>query len=132
VSSNKPQQGAKVHHVVHDEDGGFRIPSLKPTEDMLLRHARKYGAEGVYETAEPIFGEKALGRLRIELDSIEAGRKSGGFTVGKRRRRSKAETREAVLALSVDGLVVPAIADKFGLSDFTVKQHLRATGATAF
>lgn len=128
----KPPEGAKVHHVVHYEDGAFTIPTLKPTLDTLLRHARKYGAEGVYETATPLFGEKALERLRVELDSIEAGRKSGGFTVGKRRRRSEEETRQAVLSLSVEGMVVPAIADKMGLSDATVRRHLRKSGATAY
>jgi hypothetical protein len=55
-------------------------------------------------TRQPRFSSviKHLARLRIELDEIESGRKSmsGRYTVGKRRRRSAEETRQACLALS--------------------------------
>jgi hypothetical protein len=131
-SRYKPPEGAKVHHVVQYADGSFDLPTLpRPTLKDFIRHARKFGTECVYETAEMYLGGKALGRLRIELDAIEAGRKSGGFTVGKRRRRSKQETIAAVLALSEDGLVRSAIPDRLGLSDSRVKQYLRVFGATA-
>jgi DNA-binding NarL/FixJ family response regulator len=74
-----------------------------------------------------------LARLRIELDELDAGRKSKhGFSIGKRRRRSADETREAAVALSVDGFVPKAIADKLGISDRTVRSYLKQSGATAF
>ena len=74
-----------------------------------------------------------LARLRIELDELDAGRKSKhGFSIGKRRRRSADETRDAALALSVDGFVPMAIADKLGISDRTVRGYLKESGATAY
>jgi hypothetical protein len=77
------------------------------TLDQLIRHARSFGTECVYETGEQEGLPSAdLARLRIELDELEAGRKSKlGFSIGKRRRRSSDETRAAALALSVDGFV---------------------------
>jgi DNA-binding NarL/FixJ family response regulator len=115
-----------VHRVVHHEDKvGVSIPTLPPTLEQLITHARRYGVGGVYEAAELCFGPKALARLQVELDAIEAGRKSGsGFSVGKRRRRSREQTRAAVVQLSLEGFVVPAIADKLGISDKTVRNYL--------
>jgi hypothetical protein len=104
------------------------------TLDQFIRHARFFGTECVYETAEQEGLSSAdLARLRIELDSLDAGRKSKhGFSIGKRRRRSSDETRAAALALSVDGFVPKAIADKLGISDRTVTGYLRESGATAY
>jgi len=104
------------------------------TLDQLVRHARLFGTECVYETAEQEGLSSAdLARLRIELDELEAGRKSKhGFSIGKRRRRSSDETRDAALALSVDGFVPKAIADKLGISDRTVRGYLKQSGATAY
>ena len=104
------------------------------TLDQLIRHARSFGTECVYETAEQEGLSSAdLARLRIELDELDAGRKSKhGFSIGKRRRRSADETREAALALSVDGFVPKAIADKLGISDRTVRGYLKQSGATAY
>jgi hypothetical protein len=75
----------------------FEHPGL----DQLIRHARSFGTECVYETGEQEGLSSAdLARLRIELDELEAGRKSKhGFKIGKRRRRSSDETREAAFAL---------------------------------
>jgi hypothetical protein len=103
------------------------------TLDQLIRHARSFGTECVYETGEQEGLPSAdLARLRIELDELEAGRKSKyGFKIGKRRRRSSDETRAAALALSVDGFVPKAIADKLGISDRTVRGYLKESGATA-
>jgi DNA-binding NarL/FixJ family response regulator len=42
------------------------------------------------------------------------------------------KTREAALALSVDGFVLKAIADKLGISDRTVRSYLKQSGATAY
>jgi hypothetical protein len=109
-------------------------PIPTPTLAQLLRHARMFGTECVYETGEQAGLSRAdLARLRIECDAREAGRTSrtGRFTVGTRRRRSEDETRSAVLALSVDGLVPSAIADKLGIRDRTVRRYLRQTGASA-
>jgi DNA-binding NarL/FixJ family response regulator len=104
------------------------------TLDQLIRHARSFGTECVYLTGEQEGLPSAdLARLRIELDELDAGRKSKhGFNIGKRRRRSSDETREAVLALSVDGFVPKAIADKLGISDRTVRGYLKESGATAY
>jgi DNA invertase Pin-like site-specific DNA recombinase len=105
-----------------------------PALDQLIRHARLFGTECVYETGEQEGLSTAdLTRLRIELDELDAGRKSRhGFSIGKRRRRSSDETREAALALSVDGFVPKAIADKLGISDRTVRSYLKQSGATAY
>ena len=77
----------------------------QPALDQLIRHASLFGTECVYETGEQEGLPNAdLARLRIELDELDAGRKSRlGFSIGKRRRRSSDETRAAALALSVDG-----------------------------
>ena len=95
---------------------------------------RLFGTECVYETAEQEgLSSTDLARLRIELDELAAGRKSKlGFSIGKRRRRSSEETRAATLALSVDGFVPKAIADKLGISDRTVRSYLKESGATAY
>lgn len=114
-----------VREITHFADGSFRIEGPQPTLAEFVRHAQKFGTELVYETASMSLGPRALARLQVELDAIEAGRKSGsGFSIGKRRRRSREQTREAVVQLSVEGFVIPAIADKLGLSDKTVKNYL--------
>jgi hypothetical protein len=104
------------------------------TLDQLVRHAHFFGTECVYESGEQEgLASADLARLRIELDELDAGRKSKhGFSIGKRRRRSSDETREAALALSVDGFVPKAIADKLGISDRTVRGYLKQSGATAY
>ena len=106
----------------------------QPTLDQLIRHARLFGTECVCETGEQEGLPSAdLARRRIELDELDAGRKSRlGFSIGKRRRRSSDETRDAALALSVDGFVPKAIADKLGISDRTVRSYLKQSGATAY
>lgn len=89
----------------------------------LLRHAELFGVEGVYETAgisDPV--DRAI--LRLELDAIEAKRKNGRYTVGRRRRRCVAETVELVALLRAQGLVKTAIADKLGISDDYVRKCL--------
>jgi hypothetical protein len=111
--------------LTHFGDGSFRLEGPQPSLAEFVTHAKRYGTAQVYETASMSLGPRALARLRIELDAIEASRKSGsGFTIGKRRRRSRGQTREAVVQLSVEGFVVPAIADKLGISDKTVRNYL--------
>jgi hypothetical protein len=110
------------------------VAPAQPALDQLIRHAHLFGTECVYETGEQegLFSAD-LARLRIELDELEAGRKSKhGFSIGKRRRRSSDETRDGALALSVDGFVPKAIADKLGISDRTVRGYLKQSGATAY
>jgi hypothetical protein len=53
--------------------------------DQFVRHARAFGTECVYETAvQDGLSRANLARLRIELDELDAGRKSRlGFTMGK-------------------------------------------------
>jgi DNA-binding NarL/FixJ family response regulator len=121
------------YDVAHYADGNFRIPNLPVTGEALMRHAERFGTESVYETAEAEnLPSRDLALLRVELDSLEAGRKSSrGFTIGRRRRRTRDETRDAVLALSVQGLVPKSIADKLGIADRTVRRYLQASGATA-
>ncbi len=93
--------------------------------EMFVRHARSFGTEGVLESAGGLLCPSDLDLLRIELDRIEAERNPGRFTVGKRRRRSEAETTRYVLALAQEldeqGLcrvaLEHAVADKLGVSD---------------
>lgn len=94
----------------------------------LLRHARLYGTECVYETASNGLSEAERIRLRIELDAIERERK--GRHRRPARRKGKAEaTREAVQLLFADGLNAKAIANKLSLSDRTVRRYLADTNA---
>ena len=98
-----------------------------PTLTAFVRHAKLFGTEGVEETAAGFLGESALARLRVELDALERNRRSpSGYSIGKPRRRSASETATAVVQLSVEGLVVSAIADRLGISDKRVKALLRA------
>jgi hypothetical protein len=105
----------------------------------FIRHAERFGAECVYETARELLipapvdltwltpaereqvldgrtGFAELTQLRAELDKIERERKRGRYTVGKRRRRSHAETYSMIVALREQGLVEAAIANKLGIS----------------
>jgi hypothetical protein len=54
----------------------------------FVRHAELYGTDCVYETASGGY-RLNLTELKIELDRLEAMRKSGRFTVGKTRRRDQ-------------------------------------------
>ena len=111
--------------LTHFGDGSFRLEGPQPSLADFIGHAKRYGTAQVYETAAMSLGPRALARLQIELDAIEARTKSGsGYSIGKRRRRSRAQTRAAVIQLSVEGFVVPAIADKLGISDKTVRNYL--------
>jgi hypothetical protein len=89
--------------------------------DSLLRHARLFGTECVYETAGRMSDADRL-RLRIELDAIDRKRKRGR---SRRHTGGKAEaTRSAVLLLAADGLMPKAIANKLHVSDRTVRRYL--------
>ncbi len=70
------------------------------------------------------FSEGELERLRIDLDEIEAARKHGRFTVGRRRRRATDETVRAVRRLRDEGFVIGAIAGRLGIADAHVKRCL--------
>jgi len=113
------------HLVVHAADGSFEIPSLPVSVDALRRHAERYGTDGVLEVAEAALDQRAVARLRVELDAIDRER-APRFATVKTRRRSTVETKAAVLALRADGLVPGVIADKLGVSDATVRRHLKA------
>jgi hypothetical protein len=91
--------------------------------DRFLRHARHFGPEDIERVAAGYLPAEDLVRLRIELDALERTRKSArGYSVGRRRRRSRAETRDTVAQLLADGLVPAAIADKLGVSDSYVRR----------
>jgi hypothetical protein len=80
----------------------------QPALDQLVRHARLFGTECVFETGEQEGLPSAeLARLRIELDELDAGRTSKhGFSIGKRRRRSADETlwaKETIASLAAAG-----------------------------
>jgi len=108
------------------------VSKHSPTLDELLRHAHEFGVAEVFETAtENGFTERDLARLSVELDAIEAARKQGRFTVGKRRRRTPAETVDAVRMLRAAGLVVSAIADKLGVTDAYVRRCLKDRSETS-
>lgn len=79
----------------------------------------------MYESATEVLGKCELTLLRVEVDALEAERKHGAFTTGKRRKRSREETLEAVRLLSEQGLVPQAIADKLGVTDMVVRRHLK-------
>jgi DNA-binding NarL/FixJ family response regulator len=116
------------HKVIHYEDGRFRVPTLEPvTLDQYLRHAHKFGTECVYETAEMSgLSKRDLALLRIELDDLEARKRGERFSIGKRRKRSREETQQAVELLSVAGLTRKEIGGKLGLSDKTVDNYFGA------
>jgi DNA-directed RNA polymerase specialized sigma24 family protein len=116
------------HHPVTFEDGSFRFPTLpRRTLAEYVRHAEKFGTELVYETAEQDgLPAKELALLRVEIDYLVATAKSGGYSVGKKRQRSKEETAKAVELLSVAGLTRREIAEKMVLSDKTVDRYLAA------
>jgi hypothetical protein len=84
--------------------------------------------ERILDERERVFAEvhRAARRLQLELDRIEANRKgrSGRFTVGKRRRRSRAETAVAAQLLADDGLTRVEIAAKLGVSAKTIDNLL--------
>ena len=91
----------------------------------LLRHARRFGTEGVLECAGELSEDERI-RLQVELDALdrEQGRK-------RSQRGGKAEaTRRAVLLLASDGLVPKAIANKLQVSDRTVRRYLTARNGT--
>jgi hypothetical protein len=96
----------------------------RPTLAEFVRHAELFGTECVYGTAEAYLAERELRRLRIELDTIEAGRRTGRYSVGRRRRRTRAETQVAIELLLADGLTRREVAAKLGLSDRTVDFYL--------
>lgn len=105
-----------------------------PSVAAFVRHAEQFGVEGVLESASGCLRRQSdLDLLRIELDAIERSRKSGRFTVGKRRRRSESETARFVDVMAEElaeqGLVQVAlehrIADKLGLSDAYVRRLLK-------
>jgi DNA-binding NarL/FixJ family response regulator len=98
---------------------------LSVSVDALRRHAERYGTDVVLEAAECVLDERSVARLRVELDAIDRAR-APRFAKVKTRRRSTVETRAAVLALREDGLVPGVIADKLGVSDATVRRHLKA------
>jgi hypothetical protein len=86
----------------------------------------------VYETAEQEGLSSAdLARLRIELDELDAGRKTRlGFSIGKR--RLAPPTRLELPLLLSPSMAPKAIADKLGISDRTVRGYLKESGATAY
>jgi hypothetical protein len=87
----------------------------------LLRHAVRFGTEGVYEAAGGLCEDDRL-RLRIELDAIDREQRGRRTRV---RAGGKAEaTRGAVLLLAADGLISKAIGVKLHISDRTVRRYL--------
>ncbi len=96
-----------------------------PSLQEYLRHAELYGTDGVYESAEAEEHDSStLALLRVELDALEAAARSGRYSAGKRRKRSREETTNAVRLLSVGGLTRREIAAKLGVSDKTVANYL--------
>jgi hypothetical protein len=105
----------------------------RPTLAQFIRHAELFGTDLVDETAangllgaiaDGYLDERELRRLRVELDTIEAGRRSGRYRVGRRRRRSRTETRVAAQLLAEDGLTRVEIAEKLGVSAKTIDNAL--------
>jgi hypothetical protein len=80
-----------------------------------------------YETTKDEM-ERDLLRLRIELEAIESARPVGLRGLGRpsRRRRSTAETTEAVRQLRAEGKIPLYIAEKLGITEATVRRLLKA------
>lgn len=113
------------------------VPSswASPYLGAFLEHARRFGPELVAETAAAYLDEPELDRLRVELDELERERRRGRFTVGRRRRRSEAESARYARALAEElaeqGLgrlaLEHRIADKLGVSDAYARRLLKLT-----
>jgi hypothetical protein len=91
------------------------VPVSDISVEAFLRHAQLFGPESVIETAEQLLPERELARLRVELDGLHR-RSSRRASRLPRRRRSTHETLLACVALREQGLVVPYVAEKLGIS----------------
>jgi hypothetical protein len=85
-----------------------------PTRDQLLRHAEKFGTEGVADVAREY--EIDMRRLKKEAKP-------------KLRRRTNDELRGQVLELASRGVVKTAIADALNISDRRIDAILKAVAA---
>jgi len=111
------------------ENRGGRLPAGHPGIDLkgLLRHARRFGTECIYETVIGVgLSTLELRRLRMELDTIDAAKP--GRARSKPRKRSRAETRVMVQALVGKGWTRREIAEEMHVADKTVDNYL-APGA---
>jgi hypothetical protein len=112
--------------------GVFPQPLGAPTSQMttlkdFIRHAELFGTECVHETAEDHLPPSQLLRLRVDLDRIDRDRKAGGrYSVGTRRRRSAAETQQAAVQLSVEGLTTAEIGSKLGITPERAQRLVKA------
>jgi hypothetical protein len=93
---------AQQHRVVHHPDGGLSVPSMPVTAEALLRHAEKFGWDGVKEVA------------RWEGIELERGTP----------RRNEKRIR-GVQRLFEEHLSFDEIASRTGLSLQTVRKYLR-------
>lgn len=119
VASSGDERRPVKHH-----EKGVTIPTLRPTVEQFLRHARLYGEEGVAAAASLELTSPELATLRVRLIA-QAGAKSkrGGQGKGGRpsKRRSPQETLWAAQALLADGVLVGAVASQLGVG----KRYLR-------
>jgi len=100
------------------------------TWKSLRQHARRFGSELVYETGQQSgLPALELRRLRVELDTMDAAKPARG-RVAKPRKRSRAETRVMIQALSARGWTRREIAEELGVRDKTVDNYL-APGAVS-
>jgi hypothetical protein len=105
----------------------LRRSGPSPSYEDYVRHVKAHGPEGVYETAATLgLDVQQLALLQIECDSVEANRKKGRYTVGKKRRRKADETQAACKALRATGMNPGAIGIKLGIEKRTVEKYLAA------
>jgi DNA-binding CsgD family transcriptional regulator len=112
----------KRHTVHFDADGGTHIPSLPFTMNNLLKHAERFGVEGVLEAAEGYLSPSDLARLKGELARIALGKKRGRFAPAARTARI---TAADLLALSSEGHTNEEIASMTGKTPKAVETTLR-------
>jgi hypothetical protein len=86
------------------------------TLGQLIRHAERYGSEGVYETGEVYLVGSELAQLDAELTRLDSSRNRRFQQVPARKRMSTQRKMETILFLDAEGVANDRIADRLGPS----------------
>ena len=125
-TSNWDASGKRVHHIVHSADGGTSIPTLPLSPTALLKHAERFGGEGVLEAAEQELSVGELAAFKLELNKLatKGGRSKTG--AGATTVQYSAQERAAIIGqLWCDGAPVSEIARRTGFSRPTIVKYVR-------